>query len=110
MIKHPYSRIVLPVLFSLLILGVALRHPRDAKAQPQQQYPIVDKIADKVVQKYETSTCQQLAEKKAANVPPRVEEQRAIQILRNDPQMRAEFINRVAPPIANKLFQCGFIP
>jgi hypothetical protein len=109
MVKHPYSRFALPALFSLLILGVALRHPRDVKAQPQQ-YPIVDKIAAKVIQKYETSSCQQLAEKKAANVPPGAEEQRAIQILRNDPQMHAEFINRIAPPIANMLFQCGFIP
>jgi len=37
-------------------------------------------------------------------------EARAIEILRGDPQMRAEFINRVAPPIANKLFECGMIP
>jgi hypothetical protein len=37
-------------------------------------------------------------------------EQRAIQILRNDPQMRTEFLNRVAAPIANKLFECGLIP
>jgi len=37
-------------------------------------------------------------------------EQRALQILRNDPQMRTEFLNRVAAPIANKLFECGLIP
>jgi len=37
-------------------------------------------------------------------------EQRAIQTLRNDPQMRTEFLNRVAAPIANKLFECGMIP
>ena len=37
-------------------------------------------------------------------------EQRAIQLLRNDPQMRTEFLNRVAAPIANKLFECGLIP
>ncbi len=35
---------------------------------------------------------------------------RAVQLLPNDPQMRAEFINRVAAPIANKLFECGMIP
>lgn len=34
----------------------------------------------------------------------------AIEILRGEPQMRAEFINRVAPPIVNKLFECGMIP
>jgi hypothetical protein len=37
-------------------------------------------------------------------------EQRAIGILRNDPQMRTAFINQVAAPIANKLFECGMIP
>jgi hypothetical protein len=39
-----------------------------------------------------------------------MEEQRAIQILKNDPQMRAAFINKIAPPIANKMFDCGMIP
>jgi hypothetical protein len=39
-----------------------------------------------------------------------MEEQRAIGILRNDPQMRAAFINQIAPPIANKMFDCGMIP
>jgi hypothetical protein len=28
----------------------------------------------------------------------------------HDPQMRTEFLNRVAAPIANKLFECGMIP
>jgi hypothetical protein len=37
-------------------------------------------------------------------------EQRAIQLLRNDPQMRTAFLNRVAAPIANTLFECGMIP
>ena len=36
-------------------------------------------------------------------------EARAVEIMRGDPQMRQEFINRVAPPIANKLFECGMI-
>jgi hypothetical protein len=37
-------------------------------------------------------------------------EQRVIQLLRNDPQMRAAFINKIAAPIANKMFECGMIP
>jgi hypothetical protein len=37
-------------------------------------------------------------------------EQNALEILQNNPQMRTEFINRVAGPIANKLFECGMIP
>jgi len=83
-----------------------------ANAPGPQQYPIVDKIADRIVQKYQGSTCQQLdqerAQKQAAQRPP--EEQRAITILQNNPQVRQEFINRIAAPIANKMFECGMIP
>jgi len=77
-----------------------------------QQYPIMDKIADKIIQKYQTSTCQQLYQERAQKQgkPKSAEEQRAIGILRNDPQMRAAFINKIAAPIANKMFECGMIP
>jgi len=77
-----------------------------------QQYPIMDKLAQKVIEKYQTSSCQQLAMQKSQ--PPTGQkaqmEQRMVQMLHNDPQMRAEFLNRVAAPIANKLFECGLIP
>jgi len=35
---------------------------------------------------------------------------RLIQILHGDAEMRAELINKVAVPIANKMFECGLIP
>jgi hypothetical protein len=72
------------------------------------QYPIMNRIADKVVQKYQGSTCEQLWQKKGQ--PKSQREQEAVQALRGDPQMRAAFINRVAGPIANKMFECGMIP
>jgi hypothetical protein len=31
-------------------------------------------------------------------------------MLHNDAPMRAELINKVAAPIANKMFECGLIP
>jgi hypothetical protein len=31
-------------------------------------------------------------------------------MLQSDPQMRAAFINRVAAPVANKMFECGMLP
>jgi hypothetical protein len=65
-------------------------------------------IADKVIQKYQQSTCEQLWQQKGAPKPPM--EQEMIQRLRNEPQMRLAFINRVAAPIANKMFECGMIP
>ena len=77
-----------------------------------QQFPIADKLADKVVMKYQTSTCEQLAMQKAmkAQQPPSAMEQRVITALRNDPAMRQEFMNRIAAPVVNKLFECGMIP
>ncbi|HTP47164.1 MAG TPA: hypothetical protein VMQ50_09630 [Casimicrobiaceae bacterium] len=72
------------------------------------QYPIMDAVAGKVVQKYESASCEQLWEKKGQPKSP--EEQRAIELLKTDPQMRTAFINKVAAPIANKMFECGMIP
>ena len=72
------------------------------------QGPILDMVADKVIGKYQHATCEQLWEEKGK--PKSEEEQRAVQFLRNDPQARIAFINRVAGPIVNKLFECGMIP
>ena len=72
------------------------------------QYPILDMVADRVVQKYQSSSCEQLWQKKTE--PKSMEEQRVIGLLQNDPQMRTAFINQVAAPIANKMFECGMIP
>ena len=81
-------------------------------ASAQESFPIMEQLAQKVIEKYQTSSCQQLAQQKSQ--PPTGQqaqmEQRAIQTLRNDPQMRTAFLNRVAAPIANKLFECGMIP
>ena len=77
-----------------------------------QQFPIMDKIADKVIQKYQTSTCEQLWQERAQKdkAPKPQMEQEALQMLKSDPQMRSAFINKVAAPIANKMFECGMIP
>jgi len=77
-----------------------------------QQYPIMDKIAEKVIQKYQTATCEQLWQERAekGKAPKPQMEQEALDMLKSDPQMRAAFINKVAAPIANKMFECGMIP
>ena len=77
-----------------------------------QQYPIMEAIANKVVQKYESSTCEQLWKERAQKQgQPKPEmEQRAIKALQQDPQMRQAFFNKVAAPIVNKMFECGMIP
>ncbi len=73
-----------------------------------QQHPVLDAIASKVIQKYQQSSCEQLWKQKTEPKTP--QEQKAIAQLRNDPQIRTEFINKVAAPIANKMFECGLIP
>jgi len=82
---------------ALLVVGIAAA-----------QYPMLDMAANQVVQKYESSTCEQLWE--ARGKPKSQREQELIQLLRGDPQMRTAFINRIAAPVANKMFECGLIP
>jgi len=65
-------------------------------------------VADNLIQKYQQATCEQLWQEKGK--PKSGREERAVQLLRNDPQMRKAFINKVAAPIANKMFECGMIP
>src|SRR5690349_1824233 len=69
---------------------------------------IMDMVAQKVIQKYQQSTCEQLWEAKAA--PKSEREKEAIQFLRNDPQARTAFINIIAGPVVNKMFECGMVP
>ncbi len=110
-----YGRWILAVsLLAVLVLALTLVRPSHAKAQPQaqpsSQHPILDKVADKVIQKYQTSTCEQLWAKKSEKAPPSAEEQKAVAFLKSNPEMRTIFINKVAAPIANKMFECGMIP
>jgi hypothetical protein len=102
---------ILIAIVAVLAMQITILQTR-VKAQTASQYPIADKLADKIIQKYQTSTCQQLAQQKQQH--PTGEkaamEQKVIEALRNDPQMRQHFINRIAAPIANKMFECGFIP
>lgn len=108
--KRYYPLVAVLALVSLLFLGITLLRANEAKPEPPQQYPIMDKVADKIIQKYQTSTCEQLWLKKSEKAPPTPEEQKAIAFLKSDPQMRAAFISKIAPPIANKMFDCGMIP
>jgi len=87
-------------------LVIALLYVSIANAQ----YPVVDAIANKVAQKYQSSSCEQLWVQKSQKKPPSQQEQEAMQMLRNDPKMRASFVNIVAAPVVNKMIECGMIP
>ena len=91
------KRLALTTVASCVIAGISYA-----------QYPILDLVADKVVQKYQGSTCEQLWQKKSE--PKSMEEQRVLSLLQSDPQMRAAFLNKIAGPVSNKMFECGMIP
>ena len=110
-VANQYNRWIVTVsLFAVLVLALTLVRPSHAKAQAQDQHPILDKVASKVIEKYQTSTCEQLWVQKSKKAPPSAEEQKAIAFLKGNPQMRTLFIDKVAAPIANKMFECGMIP
>jgi hypothetical protein len=90
----------------LLALVLALLYVTIAVAQ----HPVLDAVANKVVAKYQSSTCQQLMQQKAQKKPPSPGEQKAMEMLRTDPQMRHEFVTIVADQVVDKLIQCGMIP
>jgi uncharacterized protein YifE (UPF0438 family) len=69
---------------------------------------LLDFAADKVIKKYQTATCDEL---KAQKKDPRTDkEKEAVQFLRNDSQARIFFINKIAAPVLNKMYDCGMIP
>jgi transcriptional regulator GlxA family with amidase domain len=69
---------------------------------------ILNMVAQKVIDKYQGASCEQLWQQKGE--PKTQEQQRAINFLRNDAQARTVFINKIAGPVVNKMFECGMVP
>jgi hypothetical protein len=69
---------------------------------------LLDYAADRVIQKYQTSTCEQL--KQARKEGPSEKEKAALEFLRGDDQARVAFIDKIAASVANKMFECGMFP
>ncbi len=90
--------VIVAIAVTVLITGVAVA----------EQYPMVDMIANNVIEKYQYSTCEQLWEQKGK--PKSSQEQEMITLLRGDPKVRTYFINKIAGPVANKMFECGMFP
>lgn len=100
------SRTYIRIAGVMALTSLALAGAGDAWAQAR--YPVMEKVAQRVIEKYQTSSCAELAGRRGQ--PPSAAEQRVVQLLRDDASMRAAFIDRVAAPIANKLFECHLIP
>ncbi len=69
---------------------------------------LLDYAADQMVQKFQTSSCEQLKAKQ--KMPQTDKEKEAAEFLRNDAQAREVFVKKVAAPVLNKMFECGMIP
>ena len=87
------------VVAAAIVTGAAAAHA---------QGMLLDYAADKVIQKYQTSTCDQLKAMRAE--PPSEKDKLALEYLRGDSQARTIFINKIAAPVANKMFECGMFP
>jgi hypothetical protein len=79
---------------------------------------LLDFAANLAIEKYKNASCEELSKMKprsdkssqAGGKAQEVLQAKAIELLRQNPEIREEFINRVAPPIANKMFDCKVIP
>ena len=69
---------------------------------------LVEAAADKVIKKYQAATCDQLKEQRAN--PPSVKDKIALDFLRDDPKARVAFVDQIAAPVLNKMFECNMIP
>jgi hypothetical protein len=109
MLRHAYLLALIPL---LVYVATADGGFRERQQRQQPQFPEMEQVAQQVIQKYQRASCQELAAQKQQ--PPSAQEaqktQEAMEILRSNPQMRTAFLDRVAGPIANKLFECGMIP
>ena len=67
-----------------------------------------DYAADQVIAKFQAASCEQLKAQKLQ--PPSEKEKAAIAFLKSDDQARKLFIDKIAAPVLNKMFECGMIP
>ncbi|HTB46760.1 MAG TPA: hypothetical protein VK741_24290 [Acetobacteraceae bacterium] len=84
---------------TLIVVGVTAAYA---------QGMLLDYAADRVIQKCQTSTCEQLKARRAE--PKSEKELAALRFLHDDSQARMSFIDRIAAPVANKMFECDMFP
>ena len=85
-----------------------------AQGQAASNYPVADMVADKIIQKYQNSSCDELKAKKPPSASgeekPKPMEEKVIQDLKSNPDLRKHFLDKIAGPIVNKMFECGMVP
>ncbi len=91
--------------------------PREQPSLPNQE-ALLDAAANLVIEKFQNASCEELSEmtpnsdksSQADGKQQAAIQEKAIAMLKKNPEIREEFINRVAAPIANKMFDCNLIP
>ncbi len=99
---------------------VAIQSVNNYGALAQTQDPlageVVNAIAQKTIDKFNNSSCQELAASMAQHNPAddnSLKDQltaRFIQRLRQDPQLTEQFFSQISTPVLTKLFECGLVP
>jgi hypothetical protein len=100
----PVRRTDMKKSMALAILGTGLLLAGGVAAQSR----LLDYAADKVIKKYQDSTCAQLVE--AKEEPKGEMDKLALDLLYKEPSVAKAFIDKVAAPVANKMLECGMIP
>ncbi|MGF1528687.1 MAG: hypothetical protein ACFCBW_18105 [Candidatus Competibacterales bacterium] len=95
----------------LVLMGLVLVGSAPAQAQNPQ---MIDRLADRIVSRYQTSSCDELRQQQGSgeSQPAMAQKimQRVMTTLRQDPQARAQFVNKVAAPVMDKMIACGMFP
>jgi len=91
--------------------------PTEELSLPNQE-ALLDAAANLVIEKFQNASCEELSQmtlnsdksSQADGGQQAAMQEKAISMLQQNPEIREEFINRVAAPIANKMFDCNLIP
>lgn len=90
------------------VISIATAVTAEAQTPPPAPPELLDAVAGMIIEKYKSSRCEDLKDKKGGP-PPEILDGAAA-LLRSNPPLRVKFINKIAAPIANKMFECGLIP
>ncbi|ACK72217.1 hypothetical protein PCC7424_3836 [Gloeothece citriformis PCC 7424] len=116
LIKKP----ILSLIGVVTIIGLGILPSAMAQNQDPLPEEVVNAIASKTIEKFNNSSCQDLAASMAAKKSGQgnsgqesLKDQltaRFFEMLRENPQLTEQFFSQISTPVLTKLFQCGLIP
>lgn len=94
------SRKIRYFVITLVLCGAAYVAVQDHK------YSEIDNLSQKVIDTYQRMSCEDIASKRGEITQVN---ERVVKVMHESVDIRRKFINRIAAPVANKLFACGLI-